>query len=366
MTDFAKLRLKHHGDPERLFEILQMECREKTAKKLPTFAANPDFVFPSIALAEMSTSEEVAKIHAEMIKEGDTVADLTFGLGIDAFALAEKARRVVGVEIDPSAAKIAEQNAKALGISNVEIVCADCMDWLKGTDEHFDVIFIDPARRDSAGRHFRFSDCSPDIVSNLPLLLSHCRKLIIKASPMIDISLARQELQQPKADAVVIGTEHECKEVVMVISPEQSGSTKAITLGHGAYVGNPSRKAVIATVNPSAGFLYEPFPAVMKAGLMNEIDLGTKLHPSSHLFYSPSPLPDFPGQEFRILASFPFNKQGIKELAKAYPVTNVAVRNLPIKAPELAKRLKVKEGGRLKTFGTTLANDEKVMIVTEF
>ena len=128
MNDFNKLRLKYHGCPEKLWEILQEECRYKTAKKLPETLKNPDFIFPSLAVAEMATSDAVAKVHANMINDGDTVLDMTCGLGIDSFHLASKAGNVTAIEIDPESYRAAIHNAKALNLNNITLYYGDVVE----------------------------------------------------------------------------------------------------------------------------------------------------------------------------------------------------------------------------------------------
>ena len=99
-ADYGALRLKAKGDRARLDEILNMECRDKTRSKLArTLQAAPDFRFPSLAVAEMATSDAMADIHAGLAGEGGGVADMTFGLGIDAFAFARRASSVTAFDI---------------------------------------------------------------------------------------------------------------------------------------------------------------------------------------------------------------------------------------------------------------------------
>lgn len=128
--DFNRLRLKYHGDPEKMDEILQRECRYKTASKLPETLTCAAFRFPSLAVAEMATSDAVAAIHAAMIPEGSQVLDMTCGLGIDSFRFARKAARVTAVELDHAAYTAACHNAAALGLSNVRVIKGDSIAWL--------------------------------------------------------------------------------------------------------------------------------------------------------------------------------------------------------------------------------------------
>lgn len=377
--DFNRLRLKHHGDPEMMQKILQLECRSKTASKLTETLKCQAFMFPSLAVAEMSTSDAVAEIHASFIPDGADVLDMTFGLGIDSFHFARRARKVTAIEFNPETFKAGIHNIKALGLENLTLEEGDSIRWLRDHgDDCFDVIFIDPARRDNAGRHYALKDCQPDIIPALPMLLSRCRRLIIKASPMLDIKKAIAELGV-SCDVITTGTVKECKELVFLIDTDRICqdnqapsrlSTNCITVGRQAYSFTPEEEnnaAPTYSTPIAGGVLLEPFPSVMKGGglkLLSERFGTGKLHPNTSLFCADEQAEDFPGEYFRIIEVLPFNKQTVKNFAKAYPVVNVAVRNFPLGAPQLAAKLKIKEGGDTMVFGTTASSDQKLLIVT--
>lgn len=380
-TDFNKLRLKYHGSPEKLNEILQAECRYKTAAKLPDTLANPDFIFPSLAVAEMATSDAVAEIHAGMIVPGESVLDMTCGLGIDTFHIAGRASSVTTVELNHESYEAACHNVQALGTGNVTVIEGDSVKWLEENDRHFDTIFIDPARRDSAGRHFELKDCRPDVTASLSLLLERCNRLIIKCSPMVSIDAAIKELGV-ECDVTLIGTHKECKEVVLVHTKDVAAADsntlsnakgsrliRCVTVGKEefSFTTDDERDATAKFDKPApGGYLYEPYPSVMKGGgyrtLSSRFGIH-KLHPNTHLYYSPEPIAEFPGEPFKIEEIIPFSKQEIKAFAKQYPQINVSTRNFPLSAPELVKKLKVKEGGSQMVFGTTDCNAEKILIV---
>lgn len=379
--DFNALRLKHHGDADMMHEILQRECRYKCSSKLQETLKCRDFIFPSISVAEMSTSDAIADVHASMITDGERVLDMTCGLGIDSFHMAEKASSVVTMELNHDTFLAAIHNAAALGRSNVSIIEGDSIGWLKDNDERFDTIFIDPARRDASGRHYALDECKPDVIGNLDLLLERCTKLIIKASPMADISDTGRRLSNVSG-IVIIGTPKECKELVFICSGNnstpgtdfKSGRCKisCVTIGKGNFdftIEDEHMKEPTLACGPivAGTWLYEPYPAIMKGGCFNSLSRQfniSKLHPNTNLFHSSVRLQDFPGQAFEIIDVLPFNKKIIKELALNYPKINVATRNFPLSAPELAKRLKIKDGGNNMIFGTTGPGSEKLLIIT--
>ncbi len=375
--DFNKLRLKHHGDAAMMHEILQRECRYKTASKLPRTLRCDGFTFPSLAVAEMATSDAVADVHADMIPSDASILDMTCGLGIDSFRFAEKASAVTTVELDPQTYAAASHNVRALGLDNVTVVNGDSIEFLIASDTLFDVIFVDPARRDSSGRHYAFKDCSPNIIPSLELILSKCKLLIIKASPMIDIKGAVKELGRD-CSVTVIGTRKECKELVFIInsSSPASGNPKileaeCVTIGYSPYKFTPDEEsqAEPTFATPKIGsYLYEPYPAVMKGGgmrLLSERFGVGKLHPNTHLYTSVEAIDNFPGEIFEIIDIQPFSKQGIKAVAAKYPKINVATRNFPLPAPQLASKMKIKEGGDMMLFGLTASDNSRLLVITK-
>ncbi len=379
-TDYNALRLKHQADPEKLDEILQEECREKCAQKLHDTLRCESFLFPSLALAEMATSDDVAEIHAHLIEPGTTLLDMTSGLGIDTFHFAARGVNVTAIESDPVAFDKICHNIDALSLSNCRIANADSMKWLRESDESFDTIYIDPARRDSRGRHFSLAECQPDVEANLQLLLSRCSKLIIKTTPMADITELCRRLGRV-ISVKVIGTVKECKELVIICaglsdtdySQDAPYNIESITVGHPSFSYLPAENragSIILSSGITPGeILYEPYPSVMKGGgfaaLSQRFNL-PRLHPNTTLFIGPEDwrIADFPGEQFEIEEVIPFNKKSVKDFRARYPKINVAVRNFPLSAPELAKKLKVSEGGDKRLFGVTATGDTKLLLVT--
>lgn len=370
--DPIKLRLKYSGKlPWLDMALLQIECRRKARKKLPDTLKCKDFIFPTLLSEEQCTSDMLAEFHASLIDEGTTVADLTGGLGIDTFHIAARASAVTVTEQNPVVAEALRHNAKALGKGNVEVINDDCGNFLDSTDRHYDIMFIDPARRGAAGeRVYRLSDCSPDVTAQLPLIAKKSGRLILKASPMLDITQVLRELPAT-TDLYVVGTATECKEMVADISFDAEKKTPEI------HLWTPEKRFTFtqeeeseATANydlPAAGgYLYEPGATLMKAApykLLSQRFGVSKLHHNTHLYYSPSLIDGFPGEAWHIDRVAEFSSGELKRLAKEYPRINVAVRNFDYTADWLRKKLKVKDGDDRRLIGTTLCDGSKAMLI---
>lgn len=372
------LRLKFHGKDAMTAVIDQIDCRQRTAKKLAhTLGQANRFFFPSVLAAEQSTSDCLAKFHASLCQPSDRVLDMTCGLGIDSFHMARRVTHVDAYDLKPENVECALYNASELGLSNIDIHCADSVDTLMNmSPDSYNVIFIDPARRGAHGKRlFALSECQPDVVSLLPRLLEVAPKVIIKASPMLDMSHSLAELHNV-AEIIAVGDRRECKELLMVCRREKPLQTElgAITIDKNAdfsrfmFSEQQERNSTPTYTIPEPDmFLYEPFPAVMKAGpfkLLSQKFAASTPAPNSHIYMNAHRLTDFPGNAYRIVAVFPFNKKGIKELTSSCKQADITARNFLMKPEEVARKLKIKQGGENRIFATRTDNNNSILILT--
>ena len=127
----------------------------------------------------------------------------------------------------------------------------------------------------------------------------------------------------------------------------------------------------------SSGFLYEPNASIMKAGCFAELEMCfyvKKVADNSHLFLSDENLVKFPGRKFQILAISSANQKEFKKkfsesLVKvnqkltSMESANIAVRNFPLTADHLRKKLKLKDGGDCYIFATTLSDGQHKLFI---
>lgn len=376
--DTTKLRLSYRKKYDASiyeYAIMQIECRKKAAKKLHNTLKSPQFIFPTTLSAEQCTSDDLAEFHSTLITEGETILDMTAGLGVDAFHLAQKAKYVTAIDLNEDVAEALSINAKALNITNFTGINADSVEYLKNSTEHFDTIFIDPARRGDGGKRlFALADCQPNVVEHLELIKQHCDKLIVKVSPMLDATQVLREL--PKTtELYAIGTRQECKELVAVIDFKNPTSTPilhCITLSDCenrfsfTHHEEAKAKSTFEDINTEI-YLYEPYPCVMKMQpfkILSQKYNTSKLHSHTHIYSSKNYIPEFPGDCYKIEHIYPFSSRIIKEVAKDYPRANIAVRNFILSAEELRKRLKIKDDNKYRLYGVSIANGDRLLIVT--
>lgn len=380
-ADTYKLLLKAEPNLsfDKSFAILQIECRQRAKNKIPKLLQHDRFLFPKAISAEQCTHEAVAHFHSSLFRFNDHVLDMTMGLGVDDYYISQCVKNVSTIEIDQEIAKVGAYNFAFLA-PNVKVVNADSVEYLKQLDEseHFDAIFIDPARRGEGGKRlYGFADCQPDVLSLLPFIRQHCSRLYIKASPMLDVTQSMLELGESLTNVIAVSVKNECKELLFVLNFEES--KPSVTLQAMNFDGNEWQRfesdsycsngqSAPCLCMEDALYLYEPNASIMKLGCYKAVELAfglSQLAPSSHLMVSDSRVEYFPGRQFRIIEVIPFKGKGIKLLSKRYPQLNVATRNFRLSADELKKRLGTKDGGETYLFGTTLANGEQVLILCE-
>lgn len=387
-VDPAALRLKYAGKEGTIdysAAITQIECRRRFGRKLAdTLASFPQFFFPSTLAGEQASSDKLASYHTSLVPEGMAIVDLTAGLGIDVLHMAQRAASVVAVERNPELVEALRYNAAGLKVSDVvEPTCADCIDFIDeciSQHRHFDMAFIDPARRSTdGGRLFALADCNPDVVSLLPKLAQICRMLVIKASPMLDISHTIASMSPRPQIVAAAGTATECKELVIIVvfdAPEAVETmTEAVTMlpedtDTFSFTIEQERAAKPVPVIPpvkAGDVVCEPFPALMKAGAFKLLAerFGLRgFHDNTRLLFASDAKAGFPGSLWRVEQVMPYSSSIIKRFKSKYPAISIVTRNFGMSADALRGRLGVKEAsGNLRLFAVTDAEDRKIMIV---
>ena len=230
--DTNKLRLKNiQADFDVAWAIQQIEARKKIRDKLPTWASNMNIVFPSILSTEQCSSELTARYKQNLIIPGDTV-DLTGGLGVDSFFFSQKSDHVVLCEQLAEYCRAAKQNFKNLCADNITVTHDDCINFLQNNDRHFQNIYIDPARRGSCNKRiFAIDECEPNVIELMPILFQCGKRIIIKVSPMVDIT-ATLSLLPDISEVHVVSVKNECKELLLVIDTESEKSSDRDTIIH--------------------------------------------------------------------------------------------------------------------------------------
>lgn len=352
--------------------IQQIDGLQRSAKKLPTWHANPDIIYPVHLSLEQCSSEETARLKSELV-QGDAMVDLTGGFGVDTAFLATRFNKAVHIERDSDLSQIAEHNFRALGMDNVTCHAMDAVTYLSGAD-NLDLIFIDPARRDSHGeKTVSIADCTPNLLELQKLFRQKSKGALIKLSPMLDLTQAIRDLDDVVA-VYVVSVRNECKEVLLKTDYVSVQSDRldvhCINLlpnnSKEVFTFDFNKGVVDINYASSVGaYLYEPNGSILKAGAFNRLTQAfniAKLHPNSHLYSSDEYIAHFPGRIVKVSKVYGFDKRSLKQLKSDVSQANVIIRNFPSSVPELIKRLKIKEGGVDYIYATTLSDESKLLI----
>ena len=345
--------------------IQQIESRNAIEKKLPTWFNAQHIYYPPKLNLEQTSSEMTAKYKASLV-HGTTIADLTAGFGVDGYYFSKNFTEVSCFEINSELSEISRHNFKTLQIENVSCFAENGLEGIQGN--FFDVIYIDPSRRhDSKGRVFYLKDCEPNVTENIPFLFKHCKTILLKTSPMLDITQGFKELSNV-SEVHIVAVGNDVKEVLWILKEDDNESPQIKTLnfsirGIETFEFDWNEKGTAVYSSPKQ-FLYSPNGALMKSGayaLISEKFGLYKLHTNTHLYTSDT-LKDFPGRRFRIDRVVPYSKKDMKHLVQ-YDKANVATRNFPESVAIIRKKWRIKEGGDTYLFFVTIENDQKVVLV---
>ena len=434
LASLALARGRYRAEvPDFDLALTTLEVRRKLRDKVPEWYAVPSLVYPLRVSGEQCSSSATARYKASVALtasqqalwaenacchvssdaaastfgqkclpgvHGGRIADLTGGLGVDSWAFAQVFGEVLYNEMRPELADAAAHNFRELGVTNIQVRnCALVPSGMPSADrppsgrsvlEILDgfrpsVIFLDPARRAADGRKvFRLEDCQPDVLQLLPELLAACPKLLLKLSPMADITLVCRQLGCVR-EVHIVSADGECKELLLLLERGWTGPHTLTIVEDGAVMGLGAEAPEPSLRDPSHalplrgrlwappsyraegghGFgslcpqsikiLFEPGKSLLKAGafeLPGQFGL-SKLGRHTHLYVGsevPEELGPF-GKVFEIQEVVPLNNRTVKDIGKRYPKADVTARNIPLTSDQLRKKLGVADGGSVHIFG---------------
>ena len=349
--------------------VEQIEAKKKCQNKLPTWFETPLIYYPNKLNIEQSSSEITAEYKSKII-EGDSLIDVTGGLGVDDYFFSKRFKQVVHCEMNEKLSQLAHHNFEKLRVSNIQPYCGDGLEFLQNSNEQYDWVYIDPSRRSEIkGKVFLLDDCLPNVPKNLDLLFSKTNQILIKTSPLLDISIGLGELKHVK-EIHVVAVNNEVKELLWKLEKGFTDEPKIQTINLGnenspfSFFPSEETNQEVRFGMPKA-FVYEPNSAILKSGgfkVLTKYFNVEKLHQHSHLYTSETLL-EFPGRSFKIIQILPYNKKALKQwnVTKA----NITTRNFPESVEQLRKKFKIKDGGETYLFFTTNYEGDKIILVCQ-
>lgn len=384
---------------KEILDGIGSDALARMRKKVPEWSDVPGLEFPTSLSMEQCSSSATARYKASLASDvfkmrqdngsatrpdgsRPVICDLTGGLGVDCWAFSGIASHVHHNEMDPVLSAAVRHNFSTLGITNasfssIEAAPGTIADIISACGSKPDIIFLDPARRSGTGKKvFLLEDCSPDILALKDELLATAPDILVKLSPMADISMVCNRLGGTVREVHVVGADGECKELLVWM---QRGWNEGFTIVCGDLRFTREEEAVsIPELVESgqalldAGFLFEPSAALLKSGCFNLVcsRLGlSKLGRFTHLYATNEPSEKLKayGKIFAIKELFPFDGRSIKAAGKTFPHCEVTSRNLPISSEELRKKMGVTSGGDVHVFAFTAGfatGEKRILMVT--
>lgn len=353
------------------FVLQQLYGKHKAKTKLPFLFNQLNSLYPPKVSVEQSTSQAVAEWKTTLVN-GDSLVDITGGFGVDSYYFSKTINQVTYLEQQSDLYQIVQHNFQELSASNIHTINDNAITFLKKTDQHFDWIYVDPARRDGVGnRKIGLADYVPNVLTHKELLFQKGNKILLKTSPMLDIRQAILQLDKV-VKVYVVALKNEVKELLFEMDNQVAESNRfpiiqCINLASTVSLYTAQRKKESVRFALPKTYLYEPNAAILKAGLFQEIAQDfeiEKLHPNTHLYTSDHLVSDFPGRIFLIKSVLPYQKKAIApyvENSKA----NISTRNFPYTVAQMKKKLGIKDGGNCYLFGVTLTEDQLKVLVCE-
>ncbi len=371
-ADPQRLLLAAHRYPDipMPYVASQLLALRKVRDKIPGWY-DPALHFPPQLSIEQASSERTARFKAGLFA-GRRMADLTGGLGVDTWAWAARFDQVTYVEQNPDLVDSARHNFNVLAVNNIECILSTAEDFLDHSPPHFDLLYLDPARRDAQQRKvFRLTECQPDVVALRTVLLAHAPQILIKTAPLLDLKLAVRQLLTVSR-IWVVSVNNECKEVLYLVEraalPMEDIPITAVALGETTQQFTFHWRAEQQAVAPFSApqqYLYEPDAAVLKAGAFRSFaqQFGlSKLHPNTHLYTSSQLRANVPGRRFYVEQTCKYDRNSVK-MALPEGRANLAVRNFPDSVEAVRRKLALTDGGDAYLFAVTTWEEKKEILV---
>jgi hypothetical protein len=348
--------------------IEQIEAKKKSQTKLPTWFQTENIYYPNKLNIEQTSSEITATYKAACI-EGNTIIDITGGFGVDCYYFSKRFKDVVHCELDAHLSELVTHNYKQLGIDNIQTKAVEGIEFLKQSPEHFDWIYADPSRRhDSKGKVFFLADCLPNIPEHLDAIFNHTNNLMVKTSPLLDLTVGINELKFVKTIHVV-AVNNEVKELLWILENHYTDKIDVKTINitkeqefHFDFFVEDEKNLESSYSKPLT-YLYEPNAAILKAGAFHSICKQLpvyKIQKHAHL-YTSEQLMDFPGRRFKILDILMYNKKTLQK--SGIKKANITTRNFPETVQQIRKKFAIQDGGNDYLFFTTDYDSNKIVIV---
>ncbi len=346
----------------------QLHGKRIALSKIPSWHNQKNIVYPSKISMEQCSSEFTAKYKSTLVK-GKSFIDLTGGFGVDSFFISKSFEGGIHCEMDTELQYIVQHNFKQLS-ADIHSIKTDGIDYLNTSNDKFDLIYIDPSRRNSSKQKvIQLKDYTPNILEHLDLLLSKGKMVLLKTAPLLDIKQVLNQISDIK-EVHVVAVNNECKELLFLLEQDNEGYIKIQCTDLTKQISfefNLEDENEKCSYSTPLKYIYEPNVSILKAGAFNSIANQfnlKKIHKNSHLYTSDLIINDFPGRMFKLKHISSLSKKDILPLLKDKKA-NITRRNFPLTVNDIRKKIGIKDGGSNYLFATTLIDEKKKVLICE-
>jgi hypothetical protein len=347
-ADLPSITFKYAGKTSFNFIIcLQlMAIYVKAQKKIPLFWDK--LLAIDQRSYEQCTSQAVAEYKCTFMG-GETLLDITGGIGVDSIFLSSAFQSVKAVEKNMELHQLAAYNVTKLGIPNLIRLCGDGADYL---DQKYDWIYIDPDRRPGNTRAVALPLLVPNVLDLLTDLKRCATWVYIKLSPLFDLVEIWRQFKNVNA-VHLIAERGEIKEVGVILDMASSSHQKIVILKDVYSDFSQEMNLEIPVVfkfseEISGPYLLVPIALVSKAGAAHFFlkDTVTSKHETFDLYFSKSSTV-YGFRSFEIIRQTGLNSKELKLVCHDLGITqlNIVLKGIA-DAPGLwHKKLGTKDGG---------------------
>lgn len=349
----------------------QLTCYKKAAGKFP--GIHQDGMLYTRRSLEQATGEAMLRYKSRKWR-GSVAVDGTGGLGMDTFALSQNFERVLHIEPDDEIQEIARHNHRILGVADsIEYYNMTIEEWMSANNTAVDLLYLDPSRRAANQRYYSLEDSTPNITEIKEQLLNYSESVVIKLSPMFDADAVYNQLSETeRIECCSVNTE--VKEVLAELSRATTEpEIKAVLVdktGSPREIINRKSKAAAERSFEAPFYLYQPDPAVIKAGavesLAEEQNLTMVGNPGFYLVGNHLPA-SFPGKVYHIESYGRYQPKQIRKMLVNSGLDHIRIhrKNFPVCPEQLFKKLKISMGSQADLFLTRDNKNESVFFLCQ-
>lgn len=366
---FKKIQLKELNSVNQIQKLIEQNPDKPVRDLLSQFRIQKDICWKipdSFDLiftrkgAEQCSSSLIADYNASKFMKFHTVADLCCGIGMDLMSIASNKDRVFAVDSDRNTLMAAEYNCQRRNLSNVEFLNEKAENF----NREVEAVFIDPDRRKNGKRQIKAENYSPSF-SSILAMSKRFPHLAAKLSPLFDYDDLKID---PGYTLEFVSERGTLKELLLCLGKTHTESVtrKAVLLPSGSTIDD--REKVHREFSTIKKYIYEPDPAIIRAGLVAELaeKIDYKLIDArSAILTSDKITTENFGRIYQVVQIMPYNLRRLTAFIQENDIGELVLktRGFSETVEEMRKKLKLKGKKSAIIFIIKLQNKHKMLLL---